>query len=335
MDKTENTPNILHRITLAWAISECALGGFLHAIQSPFTGLLVGGLSVMFISLLAFHAEKPTRAILQALVFVLGVKMAVSPHSPLGAYFAVSLQALFGVLFFKLIPRFSIAAVLVGVTSLIASAIQKVIILTILFGTGFWNAIDSFSQEIATSLSFLSIQGGFSFSEWLIGIYLGVYALGGFLIGWLASRIPHIMEKRATEFDRLIENFDAPSSSDSAIDQPKRKFQIWPLVVAFILLGMAVQWLLFSADSAFQQMMRTLTVIAVWMLILRPIFKWILRKSLKSKQASIQSEIEQVQTSIPTLVSFAKFAWKTCGNSDGNRLIGFITIYVYYAIYRL
>lgn len=325
----------MHRITLAWAISECALGGFLHAIQSPFTGLLVGGLSVMFISLLAFHSEKPTVTILQSLVFVLGVKMAVSPHSPLGAYFAVSLQAFLGIVFFRLISRFSVAAIFVGVTSLIASAIQKVLILTILLGVGFWNAIDTFSQEILNSMSFLSLQGSFSISEWLVGIYVGAYAIGGLLIGMLAARIPFILEKRALEFDGVIEKFEGQKVLDALQVSSSKKFKIWPIVLAFILLGMGVQWLLFSAESALMQMVRTLGVIAVWLFILRPFFKWILRKTLKSKQASLQTEIEQVQLSIPTLVSFAKFAWKTRGNSDGNKFIGFITIYVYYAVYRL
>lgn len=335
MAKHQKTSNILHRITLAWAISECALGGFLHAIQSPFTGLLVGGLSVVFISLLAYHATKPSAAILQALVFVLGVKMAVSPHSPLGAYTAVALQAFLGIALFKLIPRFPFAAVLMGLMGLVTSALQKVLVLTILFGVGFWNAIDSYTQHIAEKLSFLSLEGSFSMSEWLIGIYLGSYAIGGLLIGWLASRIPYIMEKRAKEFDSVIDNFDSDSDPINTLDKPNSKFRLWPLIIFFVIVGMAVQWLLFSADSAFQQMIRTLSVIAVWILILRPVFKWLMRKAFKTKQDSIKSEIEQVQMRIPTLVSFAKFAWKTCGHSDGNRLIGFITIYVYYAVYRL
>ncbi len=333
--KTQHTSNILHRITLAWAISECALGGFLHAIQSPFTGLLVGGLSVMFISLLAYHAENPKAAILQALVFVLGVKMAVSPHSPLGAYFAVAMQAFAGILFFSIIPRFSIAALFTGVLTVILSSVQKVLILTILFGVGFWNAIDEFTQGIVSNMSFLSLDVDFSLSEWMIGIYIGVYTLGGIFIGWLAGRIPTIFERNAKEFDVIIEAFDAQKNNSVNQVKTKKSWKIWPLILVFVLLGITLQWMLFSAESAFNQLLRTAGVLLAWLLILRPLFKWILRKTLNKHQQSLESELEQVQMRIPVLVEFAKYAWKGRKFSGSHPLLGFISIYVYYAVYKL
>lgn len=335
MQNTPITPNILHRITLAWAISECALGGFMHAIKSPFTGLVVGGLSVVFISLLAYHAEKPKAAILQAMVFVVGVKMAVSPHSPLGAYFAVAMQAVLGVLFFSLFKRFSIGAIFTGIFSLALSSIQKVLILTILFGASFWATIDEFVLEVSDRFSFLNLGIDFSLTAWIIGIYLTVYAIGGFCIGILAARIPLIFTNRAKSFDDVIAHFEKGYSPKEQGIKEAKSWRIWPLVLAFIGIGILMQWLLFSSESAFNQLLRTAIVLLSWILILRPLIKWRLRKSINKQAHSLQSEIAQVQMSIPTLVAFAKFAWTQPAKSEQNKILQFITIYVYYAIYKL
>ncbi len=44
----------VQRLTALWAFSESGLGGILHALQMPFTGLLVGGMAILLISLIAF-----------------------------------------------------------------------------------------------------------------------------------------------------------------------------------------------------------------------------------------------------------------------------------------
>ena len=45
--------NAIQRLTALWAFTESGLGGIMHALQIPFTGLLVGGMAVIMISLIA------------------------------------------------------------------------------------------------------------------------------------------------------------------------------------------------------------------------------------------------------------------------------------------
>ena len=92
----------IYRITTLWAFSECGLGGLMHAFKFPFTGIFVGGLSVLFITLIALNSRNLKQDIFKALTIVLLIKLAVSPHSPIAAYFAVSLQAVLGFLIFRL-----------------------------------------------------------------------------------------------------------------------------------------------------------------------------------------------------------------------------------------
>ena len=92
----KNNKFIIDKLTALWALNESGLGGFLHVFNTPFTGLIVGGIAILLISLIAYYAENKWQAIFKALVIVLIIKMAVSPYSPFGAYVAVSFQALFG-----------------------------------------------------------------------------------------------------------------------------------------------------------------------------------------------------------------------------------------------
>jgi hypothetical protein len=45
------------RLTALWAFVEAGLGGILHAFKVPFTGLLVGGMAVMLITLIAHFSN--------------------------------------------------------------------------------------------------------------------------------------------------------------------------------------------------------------------------------------------------------------------------------------
>ena len=80
----------VERLTVLWALTESGLGGMMHAFRLPFTGLLVGGVAIILIIMLAHYSNNNVQQILKALIIVLIVKISVSPHSPLGAYLAVS-----------------------------------------------------------------------------------------------------------------------------------------------------------------------------------------------------------------------------------------------------
>ena len=76
----------VERLTALWALNEAGLGGLIHAMRVPFTGIVVGSTAVVLIALIAFFAERKAQAILKATVIVLLIKAAASPHTPLPAY---------------------------------------------------------------------------------------------------------------------------------------------------------------------------------------------------------------------------------------------------------
>jgi len=179
----------VQRLTALWALSEAGLGGILHAVKLPFTGMLIASLAVMLITLIHQFSDSGGQKILKALVIVLVIKASVSPHSPVMAYFAVCFQGLFGALIFSIIKNVRIAAFLIGVVALFESSLQKLINLTVLFGKSIWEAFDLFIEYVVAQFGF-TIDAYYDPSIWLIIMYVGMYMLTGIAVGLYAGVLP-------------------------------------------------------------------------------------------------------------------------------------------------
>src|SRR5678816_3467868 len=105
----------IQRLTALWAFSESALGGVLHALQVPFTGLIVGGFAIIILTLIAWFAQGDLKKIFTSLLIVLIIKATVSPYTPLPAYIAVSFQGLMAFLLFRLMGINYISILLLSV----------------------------------------------------------------------------------------------------------------------------------------------------------------------------------------------------------------------------
>jgi hypothetical protein len=154
MLKNENFS--LHRLTALWAFSEAALGGLLHALHIPFSGIVLGGFAIMFISLIAYYSKNHAE-ILKALAIVLAVKFAVSPHTPIGAYISVSVQGLAGYFVFRYIKNYRISVFILSVFAMFFSSMQKIIVYIILFGFDLINSINMFISISTKQLPFFEI----------------------------------------------------------------------------------------------------------------------------------------------------------------------------------
>src|SRR5688572_2381352 len=82
-----------HRLIAVWALAEGTLGGILHGLHIPVTGLVVGSISVCCLALLA-RVKQRRGDLLKATMLVLTIKAMLSPHSPPAAYLAVFSQGL-------------------------------------------------------------------------------------------------------------------------------------------------------------------------------------------------------------------------------------------------
>ncbi|RYE15295.1 MAG: hypothetical protein EOP51_27020 [Sphingobacteriales bacterium] len=299
----------IQRLTALWALGESGLGGWMHALKLPFTGIFVGGFAVACIALIAHYCRNNMRIMLQALLLVLLVKFTVSPQSPLPAYFAVAFQGVIGAIFYRLISNYTVASVLFAFIAMLESGAQKIIIMTLIFGKSLWEAIDAFFGGI---LKDFSLPQDMPFSYWVIGLCMGLYAVWGLVLGAWLSGLPKRLELRSAgiieEYKRL-----APASNESTPAQPRTKRRIkWfmPLVFAFIILIFLFSDNINSFNKAGYLVLRTVAVVLFLFYVLSPALRWLMVRWLNNRKAEQSEALRSILMLQPELRQLLKPSWQ-------------------------
>lgn len=308
----------VERLTALWALNEAGLGGIVHAMRVPFTGVVVGSTAVVLIALIAYFAERKARAILKALVVVLLVKAAASPHTPLPAYVAVSFQGLAGALLFGLLPSIRLGALLLGLLALWQGAVQKLVVMSLLYGRSLWDSVDAVGQWILEKMG--SGPGELSPTGWFLVVYLGYYTLAGLITGWLAGAIPReIAQALANPPPRPV-----PAPEEGPVPLPSRKswWRRTPFktgLVLVILLAVLV-WVHPGQEGwlrGLRVFARAGMVLAVWMLIIRPLGMALFRRFRRHEQSIYGADAARALAQFPVLRQAAAAAWRQSGDTRG------------------
>lgn len=302
--------NAIQRLTALWAFTESGLGGIMHALQIPFTGLLVGGMAVIMISLIADLSNNNYKHILKSALIVLIVKAMVSPHTPLPAYVAVSFQALLGFGLFSIFRVNFLSIILLSCIAMFESAIQKILVLTIFFGTSIWKALDEMMGMLAKQFG-SNITNG---SYWIIGIYLAVYIIGGLFIAWLAFKTIQDFKSRAPVLKLDI-------AGGVAVAPPVLKKQsnnVYKKLLMLVLLMIALSAVLFvfanDAKTGWLAVTKTITwtlsAILIWYMLIGPLFTKAVQKLLQKKGNRYSDEVSKALAFLPVLRQLAVLAWQ-------------------------
>ena len=310
----------IQRLTALWAFTESGLGGIMHALQIPFTGLVVGGMAVIIISLIAEISDNDYNQILKTVVIVLIVKAMVSPYTPFPAYIAVSFQALLGYFLFKFFRVNFFSILLLSIVAMLESAIQKLLILTLFFGKSFWKAMDEMMAFIAKQFGLSSANG----SQWIIGVYLFLYVAGGFFIAWMAYRTI-----KGFFAEKGIFSFDNPVIINKAIfkeDVPRRKTlyqKLWVMIAVLIVLSIILFAFASDTKQGWLAVAKTITwtmsAILIWFMLIGPLFTKGIQRLLKKKESKYSDEVLRTLSFLPVLRQLTGFAWQRSRQYSGLR----------------
>ncbi|GAA4332084.1 hypothetical protein [Flaviaesturariibacter amylovorans] len=317
----------LHRLTALWAFGESGLGGVMHALKVPFTGLLVGSFAVICISLIGRYSEGHYRRILHSLLLVLIIKAAVSPHSPPTAYLAVSFQALVGYLLFSLGGVRKPAIYTLAILALLESAVQKLLTLTLFFGRSFWQAADELVAYIGRELSVALPDGALL----LTGIYLGIYLLGGLACGAMATRL--------VADSALRPDLPACPAIAAPPDPVQRRRRSRAALVVLLLAAIcAIRFL--EADSAragsrsvVLALLWTGTALIVWYGILAPFVLGLLRRYLRRQGTAYQGQVDELLGLLPQMRHLSHAAWQESRARRGWRRVPlFLRLLIFWSL---
>ena len=303
----------IQRLTALWALNECGLGGILHALNSPFTGLLVGSLAMVCIAFICALADNKWKAVLGALIVVLVIKALVSPHSSPTAYVAVAFQAITGALIYRFIPFFMVASLFFLSLGLLESAMQRLIMLTLLYGNTLWEAVDIWGKYVTDRWGVLLPLKS---STLVIYTYLAIHLVVGLLIGYFVTQTIRAVNKLWGDdrFQLTLQEEDKKSFFDTGKGKRKLKwkpvvlFAIMVLVIAFAYSG------LIGSEAGWQKgliaVIRAIVLLVLWYVFLAPLFIRILRNFLSKKHQQFSTEVSRTMDLFPYMLWIVDKAWK-------------------------
>lgn len=327
---TINSKIAVERLTALWALNECALGGLMHAFKLPLTGIIVGGTSVLLISLIALYATNMRSTLLKALTIVLLVKAGVSPYSPITAYFAVSFQAFLAILLYSVFSINKLSIVALSAITLLESALQKLVTLTVLFGQSLWKAVDVYSGWVGKQLSFLPFALN---SKTLIYTFLGAYAFSGIVIGFIIIRTIKLIQRVNVSQIDIELNTKLPEINSKKTN--KKSIYIFLVLLVVVLIP-----ILYYSDEtqAWQKavylIVRSVLILIVWYTLLGPFLIKLINKLYLKKRKLYQTDLQSILNIFPSLKAIIVYSWKDCSSYRGlNRLSQFLAKSIAYSLY--
>ena len=286
--------SIVFRLTAFWAFSECVLGGLLHSVKFPFSGLFLTGISVLCILFILIESVGRPSQLFPSLFLVLLLKIILSPQASPTALMAVAFQASFTFIIYSLIRN------LVAVTSIsmlccfIESAFQKLILLYLFGGNNLIQAIDEFVVKIPKYFDlFGTIQG----SSVLVAFYLTVYILASLVFIYYFFRI--YKRWRAVKSNLLeLEELNLVES-DGGESGKERSYKLkWILLfVGLVFFALPQMRQLFPV-----WIFKFYLFIIIWIWIVIPLFNFI----IKRRMASVSSRNSELIARTLALFPFFK-----------------------------
>ncbi len=212
----------------------------MHGLKLPFTGLTVGGVAVAVLIVLAAHerglygtpssAKRSTRLLLEVTATILLIKALASPHSPVTAYVAVAFQGAAAALLFRIIPSFRWAAVLFAFLAMVESATQKLLMMVLVYGHAFLDALDALTGYASGQIAATGLQLPLS-SSTLLGLFLALYAGWGVLLGAAVGRWPQRAQAVGTG---LVAEWRAAEVEEIALTGGRKRRGRWGVLVALV-----------------------------------------------------------------------------------------------------
>ena len=305
--------NVTLRITALWAFSEAFMGGILHGLKIPFAGLVLAFVASACITLIALGNNKKGE-ILKATLLVIAVKFILSPHTPPMAYVAVLIQGAVGELLFLNKRILKPAAFILTLFSLLYSAFQHLLILTIVFGKGFWQAIDIFLNKITQSF----IKDAVHYSLYLILFYVGCYLIAGIAGGLLNIKIINSVQSDNQTNALLQQLNNLPAvTEDIFINKKSAKKKKWFTLIfgSLMVLMLIFSYLPFFSKSFGKSqipelIVRGVIIILVWNYFITPLLrlqiqKWVARYKEKNGNA-----LQQVIALLPGIKIILQQSWQ-------------------------
>ena len=310
---------IYYRLVALWVLCEAMLGGIIHAAKIPVSGLIVGSCAVVCICLIAFY-NSAKGAIIKATIIVAIFKMMLSPQAPPLAYLAVFFQGATGELFFWKRNFYRSSCLLLGLIALLESGLQRIIVLTIVYGNNFWKAINDFINELIKQKNFTN------YSLIIAIIYVLIHIIVGLLMGWWAGTIPKKIatwKERELSVNSVTEiNVALPSKRKKRKWLKKGVIIIWVcLILLYCQSYFKIGKQILPSNLPLQILIRSVIIVLAWYFVVGPMISFLVKNWLKKKRLRSKEEIQEVARLLPGIQKIISSSWANAKSKKGIKRI--------------
>lgn len=307
---------LYYRLVALWVVCEAFAGGIMHAAKIPFAGMIVSALAVTCIIFIGYYIPSKT-AILRATMIVAVFKLMLSPQAPPTAYIAVFFQGLMGQILFYNKRPFVLTTVILAVLSLAESALQRILVLLIIYGNSFWHAVDDFVKKLA---------GGKDrhYSMLLAEGYVLVHIIAGIFLGIFAVKLVKRSVVWQTTYPELLIDMTGQTADEPA-EGKQKKIKWLPIILWILLLLLFVQayvqpkHTILPANEAGLIFLRSVLIVLSWYLIFAPlVMRWI-KTALQSQQRKLAAPIKKIMQLMPATKYVFTQSWKKSASETGFR----------------
>ncbi|HET9058122.1 MAG TPA: hypothetical protein VFN30_14855 [Chitinophagaceae bacterium] len=308
---------IVLRLVYFWAFIEAGLGGLLHLLHIPLTGFIVGGFAVIIIVLLAEFGKKKAAVFIKTLGIVLAVKFILSPHTPLGAYIAVSFQGLLAVCIFSVFGLNRGTIFLFATIVMIESGIQKPLMAYIVFGKEFWDS----AAVLLSGVFRISTQ---KIKEAAL-IFLTGYLLLYFIWGGILAIWSNYLRKKIRNL-QPDENWVAMMSQQLQLlqqtNKPGKK-NYWLIITGIFVLGLILVIPLLAGKLTGFYLLRTTLFFSI-LLFIAPL---LIRKHQFFLFQKNKTIVNDIAGRIPEIKNRTLVAWKLAEHHQGLKKMKYFITY--------
>lgn len=304
-------PELYYRLIALWVLCEAMLGGVIHGLRIPVSGLIVGSSAVICISLIAWYVPQKG-AILKATIVVAIFKMMLSPHASFPAYIAVLFQGALGEILFWKRNHYRLSCFILAVLALLESGLQRILVLTIIYGNDLWVVINDFVNGLTKQVRRTN------YSMWIVSVYVGLHLVTGIIIGWftgsLPARINKLKDREEWKLQGAIHGEEVGMLSKR---RKKRKLWLWSiwavLTVLYFQSEFSVGTPLLPSNLIIGILLRSFIIVVSWILIVSPLLNQVLHNWLTKKQVKWKDEVMAVNSILPSMRSLVTASWKLSG----------------------
>jgi nucleoside-triphosphatase THEP1 len=191
----------------------------------------------------------------------------------------VFFQGLLGEVLFWRRKFFFVSCILFAVLALLESGLQRIAVLTLVYGNDLWKAINEFLNGLTGQ------QTRTNYSLVIGGIYVLLHLITGFIVGFWAGVLPQKINLWNKNYSLSIQN-----SEPEKIEPRKRKrFKKSLLIIWAVLFLLYVQSefsfgpQLLPSHISLRIFIRSLLIVLTWYLVIGPLLKQLLTKTIVQK----------------------------------------------------